>query len=186
MQVLASNPTQPNIINMSLGSPLPNNIMFALLELLRVRHNMPVFASGGNAPRAPAQYPANYSSGVAITGQPSLANVISVASVGWYNGAYRIAAFNTRANADVFTQGVSLCPDSVTGYRCLLGQPLPSSLGITGSSFSTAPAIGLLAIMIEQKGGKLPTDVHACVRNNRKTDAVSGIQYAAMTNQPCP
>ncbi len=186
MQVLATNPTQPNIINMSLGSPLPNNIMFALLELLRVRHNMPVFASGGNAPRAPAQYPASYSSGVAAIGQPSLANVISVASVGWYNGAYRIATFNTRANADVFTQGVNLCPNSVLGYRCLPGQPLPSSLGITGSSFSTAPAVGLLAIMIEQKGGKLPTNVHACVLNNRKTDPVSGIQYAAMMNQPCP
>jgi hypothetical protein len=186
MQVLATNPTQPNIINMSLGSPLKNNIMYALLELLRVRHNMPVFTSGGNSPRAPAQYPASYSSGVAAVGQPSLANVISVASVGWYNGGYRIATFNTRANADVFTQGVNLCPNSVLGNRCLLGQPLPSSLGITGSSFSTAPGIGLMALMIQQKGGKLPTDLHACVRNNRKTDAVSGIQYMALMNQPCP
>jgi Subtilase family len=186
MQVLATNPTQPNIINMSLGSALPNNIMFALLELLRVRHNMPVFASGGNAPRAPAQYPASYSSGVAAPGPLSLANVISVASVGWYNGGYRIATFNTRANADVFTQGVNLCPNSVLGNRCLLGQPVPSSLGITGSSFSTAPAVGLMALMIQQKGGKLPADLHACVRNNRKTDSVSGIQYAALMNQPCP
>jgi Subtilase family len=188
MRVVQSNPTLPNIINMSLGSPLPNNIMYALLELLRVRHNMPVFASGGNSPRAPAEYPASYSSGVAAVGQPSLANVISVASVGWYNGGYRIATFNTRANADVFTQGVNLCPNSVLGNRCLLGQPLGSvsALGITGSSFSTAPAVGLMALMIEQKGGKLPTDLHACVRNNRKTDSVSGIQYAAMMNQACP
>jgi hypothetical protein len=188
MQIIAFNPTQPNIINMSLGSPLKNNIMFALLELLRVRHNMPVFASGGNARRAPAQYPASYSSGVAAVGQPSLANVISVASVGWYNGGYRIATFNTRANADVFTQGVNLCPGSVLGSRCLLGQPAGSlsALGITGSSFSAPVAAGLMALMIEQKGGKLPTDLHACVRNNRKTDSVSGIQYAALMNQPCP
>jgi hypothetical protein len=187
MQVLATNPTKPNIINMSLGSALPNKIMFALLDLLRVRHNMPVFVSGGNARRAPAQYPASYSSGVAPVGQLSLANVISVASVGWFNGGYRIAKFNTRANADVFTQGVNLCPDSVLGKRCL-NLPLlsVSNLGITGSSFSAPVAVGLMALMIEQKGGTLPTDVHACVRNNRKTDTVSGIQYAALMNQPCP
>jgi hypothetical protein len=187
MGIVESNPTKPNIINLSLGSPLPNNIMFALLELLRVRHNMPVFASGGNARRAPAQYPASYSSGVAAVGQPSLANVISVASVGWYNGGYRIATFNTRANADVFTQGVNLCPTSVSGYRCLSSaMPSVSNLGITGSSFSAPIAVGLMALMIEQKGGKLPTDLHACVKNNRKTDPVSGIQYAALVNQPCP
>ncbi len=188
MQIIASNPTKPNIINLSLGSAQPNNIMFALLELLRVRHNMPVFASGGNARRAPAQYPASYSSGVAVVGQPSLANVISVASLGWFNGGYRIATFNTRANADVFTQGVNLCPNSVSGSRCLLGQPVGSlsALGITGSSFSAPIAVGLLALVIEQKAGKLPTDLHACVRNNRKTDSVSGIQYAALMNQACP
>jgi Subtilase family len=187
MQIVASNPTKPNIINMSLGGPLPNNIMFALLELLRVRHNMPVFASGGNARRAPAQYPASYSSGVAVVGQPSLANVISVASLGSFNGAYRIATFNTRANADVFTQGVNLCPDSVLGKRCL-NLPLlsVSNLGITGSSFSAPVAVGLMALIIEQKAGKLPSDLHACVRNNRKTDAISGIQYTALMNQPCP
>lgn len=188
MQIVATNPTKPNLINMSLGSALPNNIMFALLELLRVRHNMPVFASGGNARRAPAQYPASYSSGVAVVGQPSLANVISVASLGWFNGGYRIATFNTRANADVFTQGVNLCPDSVLGNRCLLGQPVGSvsALGITGSSFSAPIAVGLLALVIEQKAGKLPTDLHACVRNNRKTDLISGIQYVALMNLACP
>jgi Subtilase family len=185
MKIVASNPTKPNIINMSLGSALPNNIMYALLELLRVRHNMPVFTSGGNARRAPAQYPASYSSGVAVVGQPSLANVISVASVGWYNGGYRIATFNTRANADVFTQGVNLCPDSILGKRCL-SQAFPANLGITGSSFSAPVAVGLMALMIEQKGGKIPTDLHACVRNNRKTDSVSGIRYAALMNQACP
>jgi Subtilase family len=186
MQILASNPTQPNIINMSLGSASPNNIMFALLELLRVRHNMPVFVSGGNSKRAPAQYPASYSSGVAAVGQPSLANVISVASVGWFNGGYRIATFNTHANADVFTQGVNLCPDSVLGKRCLLGQPVGSvsALGITGSSFSAPVAAGLMALIIEQNNKKVPTDLHACVQKNR--NYASGIYYAALVNPTCP
>jgi hypothetical protein len=187
MQVIASNPTQPNIISMSLGSPLPNNIMYSLLELLRVRHNMPVFASGGNARRAPAQYPASYSSGVAVTGQPSLANVISVASLGWKtsSGGYEIAAFNTRANADVFAFGVDLCPDTALGFRCSSLLPTPGNLGITGSSFSAPIQAGLAALLIQRKGG-LPTDLHACIRNNRKTDSMTGIQYGALTNQACP
>lgn len=187
MQVLATNPVLPNIINMSLGSPLPNNIMYALLELLRVRHNMPVFASGGNARRAPAQYPASYSSGVAVIGQPSLANVISVASLGWKtsSGGYEIAAFNTRANADVFAFGVDLCPNTALGFRCSSLLPTPGNLGITGSSFSAPIQAGLAALLIQRKGG-LPTDLHACIRNNRKTDSVTGIQYGALTNQACP
>jgi hypothetical protein len=187
MQILATNPTTPNIINMSLGSPLQNNIMYSLLELLRVRHNMPVFASGGNSRRAPAQYPASYSSGVAVIGQPSLANVISVASLGWKtsSGGYEIAAFNTRANADVFAFGVDLCPVTALGFRCSSLLPTPGNLGITGSSFSAPIQAGLAALLIQRKGG-LPTDLHACVRNNRKTDSVTGIQYGALTNQACP
>ena len=187
MQVLQANPSTPNIINMSLGSPLPNNIMYSLLDLLRVRHNMPVFASGGNARRAPAQYPASYSSGVAAPGQPSLANLISVASLGWKtsSGGYEIAAFNTRANADVFAFGVDLCPTSVLGNRCSSLLPTPGDLGITGSSFSAPIQVGLAALLIQQKGG-LPTDLHTCIRNNRKTDLKTGIQYGTLTNQPCP
>jgi subtilisin family serine protease len=171
---------------MSLGSPLQNNIMYSLLELLRMRHNMPVFASGGNARRAPAQYPASYSSGVAVIGQPSLANVISVASLGWKStSGYEIAAFNTRANADVFAFGVDLCPDTALGFRCSSLLPTPGNLGITGSSFSAPIQAGLAALLIQRKGG-LPTDLHACIRNNRKTDSVTGIQYGALTTQACP
>ncbi len=186
MSLAQQNLKQPTLIDMSLGGPLPSQLMYSMLDLLRVRNSTQVIASGGNTRRASAQYPASYSSGVAAPGEPSLSNVISVAAIGQLNGGYRIAGFNTRANADVFSAGVNLCPPSVSGQRCLnLSPPSIQNLGLTGSSYSAPVAVGLAALLIEKRGA-MPSDLRACLRNNLKTDPVSAVSYVALMNGACP
>lgn len=186
MSVAQQNPNQPTLIDMSLGGPLPNKTMYSMLDLLRVRNNVQVIASGGNTRRASAQYPASYSSGVAAPGSLSLSNVISIAAIGLVGGVHQIAGFNTRANADMFAHGVNLCPPSVMGQRCLnLSPPSVKNLGVTGSSYAAPVALGVAALLIQKKGA-MPLDLRGCLRNNLKMDSVTTVSYVALMNGTCP
>lgn len=183
MNVLALNPA-PQLVNMSLGGPLPNRVMYELVELLGTLRGTQVVTSSGNSPAAPAQYPASYARGVAGVGEPTLNNVISVAALGWKGSAYQIAGFNTRQNANLFAPGVSLCPTIVLNQRCLT-QPYPQNLGISGTSFATPIVTALSALLIEQTG-RMPADLLACLNRNLKTDPISNITYPAVSGQLCP
>jgi Subtilase family len=167
MQVFSFDPKKPNVLNMSLGGPLPNKVLFHLMRLLGSKRKVFVITSGGNTPNAPVQYPASYSSGVT---NPGLINVISVAAVGLNGGTYQIAGFNTRDNADVFAPGVNMCPptanttNGTTGIaRCNGAAPFPDNIGLTGSSFAAPVLVGLAALYVDTNNDQIPAQFRTCL-----------------------
>lgn len=183
MRVLDTLPS-PALVNLSLGGPLPNRVIYELLRLLGAERGIPVITSSGNSPAAPAQYPASYARGVAAPGNPTLNNVISVAALGWRAGAYQLAGFNTRGNANVFAAGVNLCPATVSGWRCL-NQRYPQNLGISGTSFA-APVVTALSALLTEQNGHVPANLLSCLNLNLRTDPISQVPYPALLNRPCP
>lgn len=181
------------IVSMSLGGRIPERVTFQLLRLLGQRFAVPipVVVSAGNAPFAPAHYPASFSSGIPGALNISLPNVIPVAAVGYKLDAnsgkpgYVIPAFNTRANAVLFAPGVNLCPQTAEAFRCKGVAPYPTDLGITGTSFAVATATGLAALYTEKKGS-LPSRLGRCLFDNVRSDPVTGTEYIAYGNAACP
>jgi hypothetical protein len=183
MRTLAAPPKAMTVVNMSLGGPLPNKVMYALLKLLGQERKITVVTSSGNSPSAPAQFPASYAEGVAGTGEPVLSNVISVAAIGSRSNVYEIASFNTRRNANVFAPGVNLCPTSLLNQRCDVGDEYPENIGSTGTSFA-APVITAIAAALIEQTGRVPDDLLGCLEANLVTSS-NGISYPAIMNQPC-
>ncbi len=178
---------------MSLGGRIPERVTYEILKYLEQRfaRPVPVVVSAGNAPFAPAHYPASFSSGLPGAINASLSNVIPVAAVDYKfnavggNPGYVIPAFNTRANAVIFAPGVNLCPKVAETFRCKEGAPFPTDLGITGTSFAVGTVTGLSALYTEAKGA-LPSRLGQCLQNNSRSDPKTGTTYVSFGNAPCP
>jgi subtilisin family serine protease len=183
MRTLSAPPKPDTLVNMSLGGPLPNKVMYALLKLLGQERKIHVITSSGNSPSAPAQYPASYAKGVASASEPMLSNVISVAAIGFRSGAYEVASFNTRKNANVFAPGVNLCTTSLLTKRCLVGGVYPQDIGVSGTSFS-APVVTAVSALLIQQTGKMPGDLLGCLEANL-FDPSKAVSYPALMSKPC-
>lgn len=180
-RVFQSQTQGATLVNLSLGGPLPNKVMYEIIRFLGIKH-VNVIVSSGNTPSAPAQFPASYAKGVAPTNN-ALDNIISVAALGKQGDNYYIAAFNTRKNANVFVPGVNLCPPSTLNNRCT-GNTFPNNLGITGTSFAAPVATALAALMIEASG-TVPNNLLECFKQNLHTDPKSQVKYPVLNKPIC-
>lgn len=170
-QAEAADNTKDAIINMSLGGPLPNRAMYEALNYMA--QDVLVMVSGGNHPLASTHYPASYASGVApINGQPfsQLNNVLSVGAAGISpQSSWHVAGFNTRANGNVLSPAVNLCPASVLSFRCdfnnLLTLPFDHQ-GASGSSFAAPGGAAVGALFLQRGGFSLtPAQLKLCITN---------------------
>jgi len=160
LSVTAQNNTGKDIINMSLGGPLPNTVLERALKAIEA--GITVVTSGGNGPNAAAHYPANYSSSSPAAG--SLDNIISVAASAFANNTWNMAGFNTR-KAELFAPATNLCLSTATAFRCdPSAASQPENLGITGSSFAAPIATGVAALYLEASSQNLqPEEVRTCL-----------------------
>lgn len=149
----------PDVVNISLGGPLPNSVLERTLQ--RIEPAVTVISSSGNGPYAPAHYPASYSSGGLNPGP--LSNVISVAASG-FAGSWQIAGFNSRT-AELFAPGVNVCVSTATGFRCDPTAPTaPDNLGLTGSSWASPIATGMAALYHQHSSQSLsPAAMRTCL-----------------------
>jgi Subtilase family len=182
MRTLAAPPRPSTLVNMSLGGPLPNKVMHALLRLLGQERNIHVVTSSGNSPSAPAQFPASYAEGIAES-MDALSNVISVAAIGSRSNVYEIASFNTRNNANLFAPGVNLCLETLLKKRCVVGGVYPEDVGVTGTSFAAPMITAISAALIEQTG-RIPDDLLGCLEANLVT-LNNGVSYPALLGNSC-
>ena len=149
-----------DIINMSLGGPLPNIVLERALRA--IESDITVISSNGNGPNAPAHYPASYSSANPTPG--ALDNVVAIAASGFQAGNWYIAGYNTR-NAQMFAPGTNVCVQTATSFRCdTSATTQPESIGITGSSFAASFATAMAALYLEASSSNLtPEDVRQCL-----------------------
>ncbi len=160
LSVTAQNNTTKDIINMSLGGPLPNSVLERALKA--VEADITVVTSNGNGPNAPAHYPAHYSSSSLASG--SLDNIIAVAASAFENNTWQIAGFNTR-KAELAAPATNVCLNTATGFRCdPSAASQPENLGITGSSFAAPIATGMAALYLEASSQNLqPEELRTCI-----------------------
>lgn len=160
LSVTAQNNTGKDIINMSLGGPLPNSVLERALEAIEA--GITVVTSNGNGPNAPAHYPANYSSSSPASG--SLGNIISVAASAFKTNTWHMAGFNTR-QAELFAPATNVCLSTATGFRCdPSAVTQPENLGLTGASFAAPIATGMAALYLEASSQNLqPEEVRTCL-----------------------
>ncbi len=136
------------IINASLGLPGQSPVFQVLVNGLRSRNILPVFAVGNEGPGT-SRFPGNY------------ANVLSV---GASDEQDRVAVFS---GSQRFISPVRMVPDVVApGDRILSCLPNGAFAKMSGSSMATPHIAGLAALLLSAKPGASADDLEAAIQDS--------------------
>lgn len=162
------NPSQKVVINLSLGSDTPSEILYIVLKdalMKRGVNGVPVVAAAGNqwairSSRAGVlhHFPASFGGnrGLSVRREPGrsmtlLKGLVSVGSVGLYGGAFRVSGFSGQGD---FLDLVA------AGERVLSLRPDGAEAQFTGTSFA-APIVAAAAAILRQASPFAPLSPEA-------------------------